>query len=311
MSGWIKSHRKMLEWRWFKDSATFHVFMYLVLKASHKQIDHFQIGLERGQLVTGYRAISRDTGLSVQSVRTIMNRLKSTQEITSKSTNKYTIVTICNYDEYQGFGGDDQQANQQANQQTTNKQPTSNQQATNTIQEVKKEKKVKKERSKTTVGQQPPDAVREVIGHLNERTGKNYKASSRANIEILYARFKEGFTVSDCKAAIDNQARAWMGTDSEIYLRPSTLFRASKLDGYVNNTRGRVGNASSDDKSSFFRILGEMAQEDGGGLDQAGDIAGVRAIECLPCWEPPGQGDSAGDGFGVDPFAFKADREPD
>ena len=41
------------------------------------------------------------TGLSVQNVRTSLNKLKSTHEITSKTTNKYTYITINNFNDYQ------------------------------------------------------------------------------------------------------------------------------------------------------------------------------------------------------------------
>lgn len=76
--------------------------------------------LGRGELVTGRTSLSAQTGLSVQSIRTALERLKSTNEITIKSTSKYSIVTIVNYDTYQF---NDMEINQQVNQQiTTNKQ---------------------------------------------------------------------------------------------------------------------------------------------------------------------------------------------
>ena len=69
--------------------------------------------------------------------RKILCRLKSTSEITIRSTNKYSIITICNYDYYQNFSIED---NQQTNQQIPNEQPATNQQLT-TVKEVKEDKK--------------------------------------------------------------------------------------------------------------------------------------------------------------------------
>jgi hypothetical protein len=96
--------------------------------ASGKKVDK-GIHINRGQLVTNRKELSERTGISEQSVRTCLDRLKSTSEITTKSTNKYTVVTLCNYDYYQGKKSEtNQQNNQQTNQQLTNNQPATNQQ---------------------------------------------------------------------------------------------------------------------------------------------------------------------------------------
>ena len=75
--------------------------------------------MERGQLITGRLSLKEQTGISEQSIRTAFEKLKSTNEITIKSTNKYSIVTICNYNEYQDN-------KREINQQLTNNQPTTN-----------------------------------------------------------------------------------------------------------------------------------------------------------------------------------------
>jgi hypothetical protein len=83
--------------------------------------------LQRGELVTSVPTIMKDTKLSEQQTRTCIKRLKSTGEITCKSTNKYTIITICNYDRYQGENSEaNGQNNGQTNTQATDKQRTNN-----------------------------------------------------------------------------------------------------------------------------------------------------------------------------------------
>jgi len=136
MEGWIKLHRKILNWEWYRDDNVFKVFIYLLLSANHEDNKWKGISLKRGQLVAGRNSISANTGISVQSVRTCLNRLKSTSEITIKPTNKYSIITITKYEDYQ-FS--DKQINQQNNQEA-NLQSTSNQPATNHKQEYKKDK---------------------------------------------------------------------------------------------------------------------------------------------------------------------------
>jgi CRISPR/Cas system CSM-associated protein Csm4 (group 5 of RAMP superfamily) len=134
--GWIKVHRKFLNWEWYTTPNMVHLFMYLLLSANHEKGKWKGIEVERGQLVTGLLSIKKNTGISIQSTRTCIERLKSTGEITIKSTNKYSVITICNYESYQGI---DLLTNKQINNQP-NKQLTNNQQTTNNKQEYKNNK---------------------------------------------------------------------------------------------------------------------------------------------------------------------------
>ena len=73
-----------------------------------------------------------------------------------------------------------------------------------------------------------------IIRYLNEKTGKNYKHSTKATRQSIHARMKEGFTVDDFKAVIDIKTAQWL-KDSKMnsYLRPETLF-GTKFEGYLN-----------------------------------------------------------------------------
>jgi DNA-binding transcriptional MocR family regulator len=113
------------------------VFIYCLLRANHQKRQWRGIDIAPGQFVTSYSHMADDLNCGVQRIRTAIKRLKSTRELTSKSTNKYSIITICNYSTYQIL---DDENNQPANK-PANKQLTSNQQATNNKQECKKEKK--------------------------------------------------------------------------------------------------------------------------------------------------------------------------
>ena len=92
MEGWIKLHRKLTEWEWYKDNNTKSLFIHLLLMANHKD-GRFQ-GQEgkRGQLITGRKVLSVQTGLSEQQIRTGLNKLISTNEITIKTTNKNSLI---------------------------------------------------------------------------------------------------------------------------------------------------------------------------------------------------------------------------
>ena len=73
-----------------------------------------------------------------------------------------------------------------------------------------------------------------IIGFLNDKAGKNYRETN-GNREMIIARLKEGYSEEDCQKVIINRLAHWKNTDSEQYLRPSTLFRKSKFDGYLNS----------------------------------------------------------------------------
>lgn len=127
--GWIALHRKLLDWEWWDDHNTTRIFIYLLLKANHKDKKWKGIPVKRGQLITGLSTLHKVTGISVQSIRTSLKRLKSTGEITDKSTNQYRLITICRYDDYQNIGN--QVTSQVTGKPTINQQSTNNQLTTN------------------------------------------------------------------------------------------------------------------------------------------------------------------------------------
>ena len=93
-NGYIKLWRTMTKWRWYKSSDTKAVFLHFLLTANRYDADFEGTTIHRGQLVTSRETLSESLGISQQSVRTAIKRLKSTSEITSTSTSKYTIVTV-------------------------------------------------------------------------------------------------------------------------------------------------------------------------------------------------------------------------
>ena len=121
----------MLDWEWFTQPKTLSVFVYLLLSARHDEGVWRGITLKAGECVTSREKIAKATGLSEQEVRTSLSRLKSTKEITNKTTNKFSIITITNYASYQSLEDEGQPTNTPSNnQQITSNQPTNNQQIT-------------------------------------------------------------------------------------------------------------------------------------------------------------------------------------
>jgi hypothetical protein len=101
-NGWIKIHRKMLDWEWFLDEKTFHLFLYFLLTVNVEQKKWQRVLVNPGQKITSYQHLSDETGLSVRSIRTSISKLKTTGELTYQTTSKYGLVTILNWKKYQG-----------------------------------------------------------------------------------------------------------------------------------------------------------------------------------------------------------------
>ena len=135
-TGYIKLFRKMTEWEWYDDLPTFRLFIHLLLRANYQEKKWHGMIIERGCYITSISNLATETKLSAQQVRTAINRLISTNEITKSSTSKYTIIKVLNYDCYQGV-------NKVDNKQATNEQQATNNQSTTT----KERKESKKERS--------------------------------------------------------------------------------------------------------------------------------------------------------------------
>ena len=95
----------------------------------------------------------------------------------------------------------------------------------------------------------PPEAVKEVIDYLNQKAGTKYRSTTAATKRLVGARLKEGFTVDDCKKVIDNKVADWLADEKmKNYLRPNTLFQASKFESYLNETPKKSWQQQEDER---------------------------------------------------------------
>ena len=123
--GWISIHRQFKEWEWYGDSKIVHLFLHCLMSANHKPKQWRGRQIEAGQFITSQSHLSQDTGLSVRQVRTILDKLKLTGELTVQITNKFSIISITNWDKFQGVDRQD------VSQVTTKRQSNDTQLTTN------------------------------------------------------------------------------------------------------------------------------------------------------------------------------------
>ena len=141
MNGYILIHRKLLNWQWYKDSNTLHLFIDLLLDANYEDSKvGFQI-IKRGQCLTSLKRMHENTGLTYQQIRTSLSKLEKSGEINKQTTNRYSIITINKYNDYQ-----------ELNKQITNKQQTNNNIKINIIKNNKNNKEIKEKYIKRKYG---------------------------------------------------------------------------------------------------------------------------------------------------------------
>ena len=162
MEGYINVHRTLLDSMIFSSQTGLKIWIWLLLKASYrKRHVSLKIGkgetivtIERGQLIFGRYKAEEELCIDGSTIYRWIKKLEENEMISIQSSNQYSIITICNYDSYQGENDKDEQPTN--NQRTTNEQQmnsrrTADEQQMNTynkdnnIKKDNKDKKVNKE----------------------------------------------------------------------------------------------------------------------------------------------------------------------
>lgn len=147
----IKMYRKFMKWEWYTDTNTKSLFIHCLLKANWKSGTWQGTHFDAGEFITSLPSLSEETGLTVRQVRTSLNRLISTGELTSRTTDNVTgkkltrnrIITINNWCSYQGSDRqNDRQPDRQPDRQATGKRQASDSRYKN----IKNNKNIKKEK---------------------------------------------------------------------------------------------------------------------------------------------------------------------
>lgn len=99
------------------------------------------------------------------------------------------------------------------------------------------------EHTPSPAAQKIPRALQEsasILDYLNEKSGHGYKPVD-ANLKLIAACLKTS-SADECRAVIDNRVKAWASDPKmQDYLRPATLFNASKFAQYV----GQLGSTQT------------------------------------------------------------------
>ena len=268
MTGWIKLHRKFLDWEWYQDIPVKNLFLHILLTANYEDRKWRGTDIHSGELITSVQHLSEGSCLSVQQVRTALKKLESTGEITVKSTNKFTLVTVLKYSDYQ--------TNEECEQQTSNKQITNKQQTNN--KQITTTKEVKKERSKE--GKNKKDSIGEIanplfpafisaydgfIKHLTnvpaKINGKEGKAAKEIINYMTRACRNKNATATDedilnaFRYVLDNYARWEKFHQGQLELSQISKNLVNIINSIKNGRVDKVGKAPATDPADIRRIV--------------------------------------------------------
>lgn len=213
-NGYIRLHRTITGWRWYKDGNVLRLWLHLLLNANYEQSEFQDKIIGRGEQVTSLKALSESTGLSIQEVRTALGKLKRTGEILVNSNRHFTIVSILNYDKFQSDSADKQQT---VNTQSTNKQQTVNSQSTTSEKEKKAKNTIPPCIPPTASAEEIPfsgalgDAVRDWLAYKAERR-ESYKPTG---LKSLFSQIERTVKVHGEDAVCDcirlSMSNGWRG----------------------------------------------------------------------------------------------------
>lgn len=223
MEGWIKLHSKFLEWEWIDDPKMVSLFLHLLLKANYRANNWKGTQVKRGQMVAGLKALNKTTGISIQSLRTCIGRLKSTGEITVQSTNKFSVITICNYDRYQ--------------QLPTGNQQSTNNQLTTPIDNIDSKEDIKGEFATPPISKFSKfikffnDVKKVETGTLGKFTTANQKAKRQ------FTALLKNYGFAEIDAATKSMFRDKFHRESGYkYATPELLTRPEKFERFLENS---------------------------------------------------------------------------
>ena len=261
MSGWIKLHRELMDKPiWLNSTNNQRVLLITILMKANFDPAKWEykgqlFDLKPGQFVTSLDKLKKEANMTTQAVRTALAKYTRYGFLTDESTKTGRVISIINWGAYQII---DQESNKDKNSVTTKIQQRCNSDATPN-KNVKKDKNDNNNKEGKDIYTQ---AIRNIIDYLRLKTGQNFSYTSSHAVKEIPSRLKEGYKKQDFFIVIDKKCREWLGTEQQVYLRPSTLFRKCNFDQYLNAlepVKKQERKQSTDDYN--MELLNNFAEE--------------------------------------------------
>lgn len=232
-NGWIALYRKMLDNPITSKPDYLSVWIHLLLMANHHKTSFIwnnkkQI-LEKGQLLTGLKVLSKKTGVAQGSVYRILKYLENEKQIEQQKTTKFTVITIVNWDRYQGNGN-------QNEKQMKNRLKTD-------------EKQMKTYNNDNNVNNDDniyiPDDLKKIVQMYNQIFNKNIISTN--GFERNYDYWKRIHSINKIQKALENASKDKFWKDK---MTLTILFRRKNPNGepvdYIEDLASREPNSRGD-----------------------------------------------------------------
>ena len=106
-NSWIKLPRNFVNWSWYHDANMVQLYLYLLLNANVYDVKYNDITIKRGECLVSLNHLSKETGISLQKLRTGLTRLQRTKEIEYKKLQNGRIIVLVDFNKFQPIGIDE------------------------------------------------------------------------------------------------------------------------------------------------------------------------------------------------------------
>ena len=106
-NSWIKLPRNFVNWSWYHDANMVQLYLYLLLNANIYDVKYNDITIKRGECLVSLNHLSKETGISLQKLRTGLARLQRTKEIEYKKLQNGRIIVLVDFNKFQPIGIDE------------------------------------------------------------------------------------------------------------------------------------------------------------------------------------------------------------
>ena len=244
--GWLKLHRSIMTSSVFSNSKLLKFWIWILCKAftvpSKVTVGLQEVDVDKGQFVFGRFAAANELQMTNSTVYKYLKLLEKERMVVVKSNNKFSIVSVVNWCDYQD--------KKEKEEQQSNNKVTPKEQQSNTNKEYREYKELKNKDIKTLYSvpaeaetpNEPEDEekfpltefVETCINYLNTKANTHYKPTTPKTIRLIQSRLNEGFEPTDFQRVIDVKCKKWLGDKQmQQYLRPDTLF-GTKFESYLN-----------------------------------------------------------------------------
>lgn len=247
ISGYVRLYRKLRQWGWYRDSVVKDVFLHLLITANFKDMPWMGRTIQAGQVVTSSISLANELGFTRQQVRRALSMLQSTGEIRSEATNRYTVITVVKWFEYQGpICSNEQYLDEYLNEKpekTTSKTTSKESDGTISMNIISKisSRQDNQQKNQQTTNKQPQRKnvynnnniyiVQNEVQNLFERLWKLYpKKEGKGRVSDKQKRRLYEIGEEEMKRTIERYIKAKAGTPREYLQMGSTFFNSGYID---------------------------------------------------------------------------------